>query len=186
MSKEQDHDNNPATDHEYDGIREYDNPLPNWWLMIFFGTIIFSFIYFAHYTFGGGQTQEEELAEDLSRLPKIAEKTFSESDLAGKVDQADVIAQGQAVFASKCGACHGAEGQGLIGPNLTDSFWVHGTGQRKDIAQVISKGVLDKGMPAWDGVLPENELLAVTGYIYSLRGTKPANPKAPEGNEVKN
>ena len=173
-------------DHEYDGIQEFDNPLPNWWLMTFFGTIIFGFIYFIHYTYGGAQTQAQELQADLDALPKATEKVWDETELAAKVDQPDSLKQGSAVFVSKCSACHGAQGQGVIGPNLTDKFWIHGTGQRKDIAQVVTKGVLDKGMPSWSGLISDDEILSVVGYVYSLRGTNPANAKPPQGQEVAN
>ena len=173
-------------DHNYDGIQEFDNPLPNWWLMIFFGTIIFAFIYFIHYTFGGGQTQIQEVNSDLAALPKPKEKVWDEAELAQKVDQPEMLKAGAAVFASKCSACHGQQGQGIIGPNLTDKYWIHGQGQRKDIYQVVTKGVLDKGMPSWSGLLSEDEILEVVGYVYSLRKTSPPNPKPPQGNEVPN
>lgn len=171
--------------HNYDGIQEYDNALPNWWLVTFFGTIIFAFIYFIHYTYGGGDTQAQELAQDLANLPKTAEKIWSESDLENKMKGPEVLNAGAAVFKSKCSSCHGTEGQGVVGPNLTDRFWIHGRGQRADIIQVVTKGVLDKGMPAWDGLISDDEVVAVTAYVYSLKGKTPANPKAPQGEEVK-
>ncbi len=190
MSHDSDKPNNEneqepkLTDHNYDGIQEYDNPLPNWWVMIFAGTVIFSFIYFIHYTVGGGATQNQELATDLSLLPKSVDKEWNESELMGKIDQPESVKTGMSVFQSKCNACHGLEGQGVIGPNLTDRFWLYGKGLRKDIIQAIAKGVLEKGMPAWAESLSENELLAVTGYVYSLKDSKPDNPKEPQGQEV--
>lgn len=174
-------DDKNLTSHHYDGIREYDNLLPNWWLMIFFGTIAFGLIYFLHYASGSAVTQEQELAADLSALPKVSEKVWIESELQGKGD----MKIGQAIFISKCSACHGQEGQGVIGPNLSDKYWIHGKGLRKDIMQIVSTGVLEKGMPAWDGILSEDEEIAVTSYVYSLRNTQPVNPKAPQGEEIK-
>jgi cytochrome c oxidase cbb3-type subunit III len=174
------------TDHDYDGIREFDNLLPNWWLMIFFGTIIFSFIYVLHYTVGGGQTQAQELAKGMEALPQAAEKIWTESELQGKVDSPEMLKMGMTVFSTKCSACHGVEGQGVIGPNLTDHYWIHGTGDRKGIIQVVKKGVLEKGMPAWEGLLSDEEVLSVVGYVYSLRNTNPAQPKEPQGEEYKN
>jgi cytochrome c oxidase cbb3-type subunit 3 len=173
-------------DHNYDGIQEFDNLLPNWWLMTFLGTIIFGFIYFIHYNFGGAQTQVQELHADLDALPKATEKVFDEATLAAQVDQPESLKKGAAVFASKCSACHGPQGQGIIGPNLTDNYWLHGKGLRKDIAQTVTKGVLDKGMPSWSGLISDDEILQVVGYVYSLRGTHPQNPKPPQGEEVKN
>ncbi len=171
-------------DHDYDGIQEYDNPLPNWWLMTFFGTIIFAFIYYVHYTFGGGPNLREELEVAMKDLPKASEKVFSDEELKGKMDNPEIIAKGKAVFAGKCAACHGAEGQGIIGPNLTDNFWLHG-GHRADIVKTITKGVTEKGMPSWEGMISDDEIIQVAGFVYSLKGTHPANPKAPQGEEVK-
>ncbi len=174
------------TNHEYDGIREYDNKLPNWWVIIFMGTIAFGFLYFIHYNFGGATTQSQELAYELESLPKALEKIWGEDELKEKTSGPESLKMGQAVFASKCSACHGQEGQGVIGPNLADTYWIHGQGQRKDIFQVVHKGAVDKGMPAWEGLLSEEEEVAVTGFIYNLRTTKPANPKAPQGEEYTN
>lgn len=176
-------DPNELLDHDYDGIQEYDNPLPNWWLMTFFGTIIFGFIYFLHYTFGGGFTQDMELQAAMAELPKAVEMELSEEELAGKMT-ADTIASGKAVYASKCAACHGPEGQGLIGPNLTDKFWLHGQGDRKSLVKVIAKGVTEKGMPAWTGMISDDEIVQVAGFVHSIKDTKPANPKEPQGVEV--
>ncbi|MEZ0391772.1 MAG: cbb3-type cytochrome c oxidase N-terminal domain-containing protein [Pseudobdellovibrionaceae bacterium] len=171
-------------DHSYDGIQEYDNPLPNWWLMTFFGTIIFSFIYFIHYQFGGGQNQIQELEVSMKELPKAAEKIWSEQELQAQSEGHERLEEGKRVFAAKCAACHAAEGQGMIGPNLTDKFWLHGKGHRADLIKVISKGVTEKGMPAWEGLVNEKEMLGLVGYVYSLRKTKPAQAKAPQGVEV--
>lgn len=181
----QDEDKN-LTNHDYDGIREYDNLLPNWWVIIFCGTIIFGFIYSIHYMVGGGQTQAQELALDLSTLPQVTEKQWAESELQGKIDDPETLKSGMAVYGAKCSVCHGSEGQGTIGPNLTDRYWIHGKGERKDIIQIVTKGVLEKGMPSWEGILSEEEELSVTGFVYSLRNTKPANPKDPQGEEYEN
>lgn len=170
-------------DHNYDGIQEYDNPLPNWWLVTFFGTIIFGFIYFTHYTFGGGQTQEQELEVALAALPKVQEKSWDEEDLKKRLNDPQLVAQGKGVYDAKCAACHGGKGEGVIGPNLTDKFWIHGKGERKDIIQIVTKGFTQKGMPAWEGLISDDEIVQVTGYVYSLR-TQQVAGKAPEGVEV--
>lgn len=171
-------------DHNYDGIEEYDNPLPLWWLLTFFGTIIFAFHYAIHYQFGGGLSLADELKLAMDSLPKISEKQWSEEDLKTETDKSENIAEGKAVFAGKCAACHGAEGQGVIGPNLADKFWIHGKGDRVGIIQVVNKGVADKGMPSWNGLLTDKEIVSVVGYVYSLKNTNPANPKPPQGVEV--
>jgi cytochrome c oxidase cbb3-type subunit 3 len=175
-------------DHEYDGIRELDNPLPMWWLLIFFGTIIFAFHYWLHYTVGGGQTLKEELKQNLSAIEsiqaKFAPKLDSEEAWAGLAGDPTLIAAGRAVFAEKCAACHGAQAQGLIGPNLTDEYWLHGKGTLVDIAGVVRKGVLDKGMPTWEGVLAEKDLKAVVVFVASTAGSNPPGPKPPQGEKV--
>jgi len=172
------------TGHEYDGIREYDNPLPNWWLVTLFATIIFAFIYYIHYTFGGGLTQAQELEIAMQALPKVTMASWSESDLETKMAAGGAVENGHAVFSAKCAACHGPDGGGLIGPNLTDKFWLHGKGTRADIVKVISEGVLEKGMPSWSTMISEGDILNVAGYVYSIRGSKPTNPKEPQGQEV--
>lgn len=166
--------------HVYDGIIEHDNALPNWWLVTFFGTIIFAFIYYVHYTFGGGETLAQELAVKMQALPKQQAGQYNESDLEKKFAAVNAKQEGKEVFAGKCAACHGNEGQGLIGPNLTDKFWLHGKGARADIMKVVSEGVIEKGMPAWAASLKEEELLKVAGFVYALR-ENPRPGKEPQG-----
>lgn len=187
-----DKDEAPLTGHEYDGIQERDNPLPGWWLATFFATIIFSFIYYIHYEVSGvALSQVDELKIEMQKIEQMAKDSggqtaaYSEDQLAAILSTAEVQNQGAQIYTGKCAACHGQNGEGLIGPNLTDAFWIHGQGTRNDILTVIQNGVLDKGMPAWQGVIPDSELLAVTGYLYALKGTNPANAKAPQGQEVK-
>lgn len=180
----QDNHDVELTGHQYDGIKEYDNPLPNWWLMTFFGTIIFGFIYLVHYTVGGGQTQAQELADEMSKLPKNENKSWSEDDLNAKFALLENQQAGATSYAQKCASCHGVDGGGLIGPNLTDSYWIHGQGTKVGIINVIAKGVLEKGMPAWEQLMGEEELIQVSSFVYSLKGKKPAQGKAPEGTEA--
>jgi cytochrome c oxidase cbb3-type subunit 3 len=146
--------------------------------------MIFGFMYYIHYTFGGAPTQVQELEVALQNLPKVTMASWSESDLEAKMSAGGSLENGRAVFAGKCAACHGPDGGGLIGPNLTDQFWLHGKGTRADIVKVISEGVLEKGMPSWSTMISEADILSVAGFVYSIRGTKPANPKAPQGQEV--
>lgn len=174
--------------HEYDGIKEYDNPLPNWWLVTFFGTIIFAFIYWVHYEIAGGPTLDQELelamADLKSRQGSVASKAESESDLEALMQDPSVALAGVAPYNGKCAACHGQELQGLIGPNLVDSYWIHGKGTRVDIVGMIRKGVPEKGMPPWQGMMKEEEIYAVAAYILSKKGSRPANAKAPQGEKV--
>lgn len=180
----------PLTDHDFDGIQEYDNPLPTWWLATFLGAIIFSFIYYVHYEFGGGQTLNQELEVAMKNLEKAAAQqapaqTESEDVLADAMKDPKFVSLGAATFESKCASCHGPKLGGMIGPNLTDNFWIHGKGTRMDIATVIRKGAADKGMPPWESLLSKDEVYGLTAYIISKKGSNPENAKPPQGEEVK-
>jgi len=172
-------------DHSYDGIQELDNPLPNWWMVTFLGTIIFGFLYWIHYEFAGGQTQYEELKQDMAHIEMLKKKApavaDSEEDLVQLLGSAAVLEEGKAIYLAKCAACHGPELQGSIGPNLVDEFWISGQGRMSDIIMVTRKGVLDKGMPNWDEMLKDSEIKAVAAYIAKQQGTNPPNPKPPQG-----
>jgi cytochrome c oxidase cbb3-type subunit 3 len=177
----------PIAGHSYDGISELDNPLPMWWLWTFYGTIIFAFIYYIHFELAGGPTSDEYLKHDLAQIEAskgLAPKNeISDSTLAAAMEDKNKIEQGKAIYALRCASCHNEKGQGQIGPNLTDKFWIHGS-KPSEVLLSISKGVLDKGMPPWEGVLKSDELLSVVSFIHSLRGSNPTNPKAPQGTEV--
>lgn len=178
--------------HEYDGIIEHDNPLPMWWLWTFFGTIIFAFIYYVHYELAGGPTLKAELKDAMAEIEKTKAKVAvsspmeTEDSLAGEFGKDGVVALGAAQFATKCVSCHGQNLEGLIGPNLTDKFWINGKGTRMDIVNVIRNGVPDKGMPPWGPVLKKDELYAVAAFIISKKGSNPPGAKAPQGNPVEN
>lgn len=174
--------------HDYDGIREFDNPLPMWWLWTFFAAIIFSFVYWVHYTVGGGQTQLEELAADLNRI-KVAQAnapraTETPEELLALFADANLVASGKAVYDSRCAACHGVSGEGLIGPNLTDNYWIHGKGEPQDVLEMVRVGSPEKGMPGWEQMMSNDEVISVAGYVFSLKGTNPSNAKAPQGELV--
>lgn len=175
--------------HDYDGIQELNNPLPNWWQLIFYGSIIFAFFYTMHYEFGSGLSSQarlnvlmEEVQSKSQKEALAASKVVVDYEALLKDPQA--ISQGKAVFVGKCAPCHGPDGGGVIGPNLTDKYWIHGDGKAETIADLVRKGVPDKGMPPWDSVLTAKEVNEVTAYVKSIAGTKPQNPKAPQGNEV--
>lgn len=176
----------PIAGHDYDGIQEFDNPLPMWWLWTFFGTIIFSFIYYIHYEFNVGPTLDQELAADMASIQAIKEEAHAH---APEVNLADVLGDpakiqlGAAAYMGKCASCHGDKGQGLIGPNLTDRHWVHGA-TPEAIYAVIAGGVLDKGMPPWQGILKDDEIQGLVAFIDSIKGSNPPGAKGPEGSEV--
>ena len=105
--------------------------------------------------------------------------------LLAMVNDPEQLKPGKEQFASKCASCHAPDGGGLVGPNLADKFWIHGKGELADIYKVVREGVLDKGMPAWGALMSDAELNSVVAYVKTLDGTKPANPKAPQGTEIK-
>jgi cytochrome c oxidase cbb3-type subunit 3 len=177
-------------DHEYDGIQEYDNPLPRWWLWIFYATIAFSVAYyFLPSPFGEGEgaiaqyEMEMEIARARAAILAPAASGVTNEELRALVALGSALADGKAVYDANCSACHRADGGGLIGPNLTDSYWIHG-GSPVEIHLLVSEGVLAKGMPNWDRILGPEQLKAVTSYVLSMQGTNPPNAKAPEGSEV--
>lgn len=178
-------------DHNYDGIQEFDNPLPGWWLTTFYGAIAFAFLYVGYYHFGPGPTPEAQLAQDLAEFraqdenARGKEPPPSEEQLAAIFKDPARREAGKGIFLEKCSACHGPDGGGLIGPNLTDNYWIHGKGTLVDISGVVSEGVLEKGMPSWKVLLKKEDIQSVVAYVKSLRGTHPANPKPPQGEEVK-
>jgi cytochrome c oxidase cbb3-type subunit 3 len=174
----------PLTDHDYDGIQEYDNPLPMWWLATFLGAVIFGYIYWLHYLSGSGPTLLEEFHADMAAVQQLQAKQKmlrpADSLPAAGADES----LGRSVFQSKCAVCHGPELQGSIGPNLTDDYWLYGQGALPDISRVVREGVPDKGMPAWESLLNANELNSVSAFVASASGTHPPNPKPPQGNKV--
>jgi len=182
---------NESKFHEYDGIIEHDNPLPTWWLWTFLITIIFAFLYYLHYELAGGPTLQQELHVAMTELEKekasvvATSPVETEESLKAAFEKDGAIAMGEGVFAGKCAACHGAQLQGMIGPNLTDDFWLNGNGSRLDLVKVIRNGVPDKGMPPWGPVLKEQELYAVAALIMSKHGSNPPGAKPPQGEKVK-
>ena len=179
-----DHDNERLIEHEYDGIQEYDNPLPRWWVLTFWATIIFSVLYWFNVPgIGSGRGRiadyEASVAAHAAAHPPETDAVGEEA-LAALVADPTKVAEGKATFASYCVSCHRADGGGLIGPNLTDDAWIHGD-SLVQIHRTIAQGVLAKGMPAWEKLLKPAQVNAVTAYVRSLRGTNPPDPKAPEG-----
>ncbi|WP_020527384.1 cbb3-type cytochrome c oxidase N-terminal domain-containing protein [Flexithrix dorotheae] len=174
------------TDHEYDGIRELDNNLPPWWVGMFYVTIVFSFLYVGYYHFFGGTLQEEAYENEMAEAKVEVEAYLAQmSDLVDETNvetltDASAISSGKTIFQEKCIACHGAEGQGGIGPNLTDNYWIHGGGI-KDVFKTVKYGVAEKGMIPWEAQLSPAQIQEVSSYILSIVGTNPPNAKEPQG-----
>lgn len=176
--------------HSYDGIQEYDNPLPGWWKAIFIGSIVFAAAYWYYYHLGGpGKTNEQVYAAQLAEYEsKRAEReaadaaNVSEDKLAEAAKDSKIVAHGAEIFAAKCVSCHTADGHGLIGPNLTDLFQIHGT-TRMDLYATVKNGAPGTAMIAWGEQMSAPDVVAAAAFVSTLRGKNIAG-KAPEGNRV--
>ncbi|MBD3853316.1 MAG: c-type cytochrome [Acidobacteria bacterium] len=177
---------NDLLDHSYDGIQEYDNPLPRWWLAIFWATIVFAPLYVLYFHFGGGMLATERYDEAMiAFFDKQAEQLLalgeiSEGTLVDLMADQSMMNGGRKVYQSKCATCHGMFGEGGIGPNLTDEYWLHG-GQLLDVYKTVREGVPSKGMLAWERQLRPAQLMAVSAYVGTLLGNQTPNPKAAQG-----
>jgi cytochrome c oxidase cbb3-type subunit 3 len=182
LEKEADH----LLDHDYDGIQELDNSLPPWWKYGFYLSVVFAVFYMLRFHVGKtGPDPEQEYKTEMAVAAKqieeyrkkagdnVDEKTVTMADAAG-------ITEGQKIFQSTCFACHGAKGEGGVGPNLTDSYWLHG-GTINDVFKTIKYGVTDKGMQAWEKTYSTAQIKNIARYIKTLAGTNPPNAKAPQG-----
>ena len=179
-----------AMEHQYDGIVELDNPTPPWFMYLFYITIIFGGIYlfYYHIVSDSSLSQDEEYTTEVKIAEKEKEaymKKFANSineDNVKVLKSATDLADGGKIYATNCVACHGDKGQGGVGPNLTDKFWLHG-GSIKNIFHTITVGVPEKGMIAWNKTLNPIQVQKVASFIVSLQGTNPAGAKEPQGTE---
>lgn len=175
------------TDHAYDGIKELDNRLPPWWLYSFYATIIFGVIYILNYhVFKTAPLQEEEYIAEMKQAEAEVEtylasldNLIDENSVTFVEDDAELLG-GKEIFISKCAACHGQQGEGGVGPNLTDQYWLHG-GDMKSIFKTIKYGVPSKGMISWQSQLSPKEMQQVSSFIYTMEGSNPPNGKDPQG-----
>lgn len=172
-----------------DGIEEYDNALPSWWLGIFYFTMAWGVVYAIHYHFVGGRSQTAAYNAEIA----AANERWPPPKATGVDLSPASIAEGQGIYATTCISCHGAELQGGIGPSLVDSTWIHGN-QPEDILKTVTEGVGTKGMPAWGKVLGPQKTARVAAFVYD-RASKAAaaapppapeavTPAAPEGSPV--
>lgn len=206
------------TDHEYDGIYELDNDLPQWWVWLFNLCIVWAVLYMAYFhILGIGYLSADEYKKEVNpnyvrsesgppklfgifpeyrpvyyddkqhrRAVGVPLKVFveekRESDTMTYValtDQAS-LAGGKEIFTAKCVSCHGKFGEGGIGPNLTDQYWLHG-GDFSNILKTVKFGVPTKGMITWRYELKPEQILQVASFVATLQGTNPPNGKAPQG-----
>jgi cytochrome c oxidase cbb3-type subunit 3 len=177
-------------EHDFDGITELDNPTPVWFNAMFYGSILFAVVYLLNYhVFNWSPLQDEEYAiemkeAEVSKTLFLAKAGNLIDETSVKVDSdAGVLAAGKAVYTQNCIACHGPDGGGIIGPNLTDEYWIHG-GTVNNIFKTLKYGVPEKGMIAWEKILTAKQTSDLSNFILSLKGTNPANPKEPQGTKM--
>lgn len=184
-------DQDVMLDHDYDGIKELDNDLPPWWKYGFYLTIVSGAIYLIGYHVTGSfKLSEEEYTTELVQAEE-AVKAYR-LKMAMNVDETNAvflsesanIQKGKAIFDGNCIACHGNNGQGMIGPNLTDKYWLYG-GAPGNLFKIVSNGT-SKGMQPWKDKLSPIQIQDVISFIHTLQGSNPAEAKAPEGEIYEN
>lgn len=173
------------TEHNYDGIQEYDNPIPGWWHVIFLGSVLFSIAYVMVVHFSPMvPTRYEKLASAQERAEqikfgKLMQIPMGEEKVLRVMGSESWLALGEAIFAKDCVLCHAANGEGLIGPNMTDEYYKNVT-DIDGIIDVITNGAANNAMPAQKTLLGQNDIALVAGYVVSLRG-KNLRGREPEG-----
>ena len=179
-----DRDEQDRVIHECDGIKEYDNRLPNWWLYTLYGAIVFAVVYwFQYHVFRASDLPGASYAKEMAAEKAREEATpVSVEALVTASKDNSAVATGKDVFGQNCAACHGANGAGNIGPNLTDAYWLHG-GAPDRVFKTIYEGVPAKGMPAWKGPLGKERIQSVVGYLLTIQNTNVAG-KGPEGDKT--
>lgn len=177
-------------EHSYDGIHELNNPTPKWFMYLFYGSMVFAAGYLLNYhVFHFGQLQYDEYKTEMAIAEKEKQAFLAKS--ANRVDENSVklttdaaaLASGKTTFATNCSPCHGQNAQGVVGPNLTDDYWLHGN-KITDVFKTIKYGYPAKGMPTWEKQLSPKQISDVANYIKSLHGTNPAGAKEPQGEKM--
>lgn len=177
------------TGHEYDGIVEYDNPMPAWWRRLFWATFCFSIAYYVHYelTGNGASTEETYAAEMREHRERLAAASIgeemTEEALTRLMQDPAMMKDARSLYVARCVQCHADRGQGNIGPNLTDEYWIYGSASLTDLFEIIGNGRPQKGMPAWSRSLRPVELAQVAAYVGTLRSTNVPG-RAPQGTRM--
>lgn len=180
-----------VTGHSWDGLQEYNNPLPRWWLYLFYITIVFAVIYMVLYPTLGkwqgildwsstGQYQQEVKQADAKYGPIFA--AFAQQDIPALSKDPHAVQVGQRLFLNYCASCHGSDAGGAIGfPNLTDNDWLYGGSP-----EAIQKTILDGrhgSMPAWGPVLGDQGVEEAAAYVMSLSGREVDSSLAAAGKQ---
>lgn len=180
-------DDPQVLEHEYDGIQEFDNPTPGWWHFLFWVFVVFSFFYvmmdFSSSPFlpsDEDRYKDAVLKATMAKFETLGDLEPKALTFASYAQSEEWMSYAASTFASNCASCHGADGGGMVGPNLTDDYGKN-LKTIDDIYTVIDKGAAGGAMPAWGQRFHPNDLILLTSYVASLRGTNPGLSKAPEG-----
>jgi len=187
QAPEHDFDHDLLLDHEYDGIKEYDNPLPGWWVWCFAITIIFCVPYTMWYHFGKGLSiwdkyDNEVTAYNESIFARYGTLEADQETILRFMNDDDALRSAESIFKGKCAQCHLADGSGDVGPNLTDTSWLS-VKQITDIPRIITKGLPDKEMPEWGSKLTQTEIVLLSSYVAQLQN-HPVAGKVAEGESI--
>lgn len=174
------------TGHTYDGIQEYDNPTPRWWELLFVATIVFAPMYtiWFHAPMQGRTLADQfqaNLADNMRlQFGEIGDLTPDAATIVKYMKDPKWLEVGVSTFKTNCVSCHGNEGVGISGPNLTDDHYLN-VKHVEDIAKVIRDGAKNGAMPAWGNRLHPNEVVLAAAYVASLRGKNLKSARLPEG-----
>lgn len=174
-------------DHDFDGIRELNNRVPPWFNLLFYGSILFAAVYLVDYhVLGSGNIMADEYNQEITAANEKREELIrtgafiNENNVTLLTDAGD-LDKGKQLFSVNCLPCHGPDGGGTVGPNLTDKYWIHGGGI-KNVFKTVKNGVPAKGMIAWQTMMTPKQMQQVSSYVLTFQGTTPATGKPPEGN----
>ena len=183
------HNRDVLREHEFDGIREYDNPTPGWWHFIFLGSVGFGICYFIFYhmstiSWSVADLYQDAVTADLKmRFSEIGDLEADEATILRFLDDEQWTAVGSSVFKAQCVSCHAADGSGLVGPNLTDEHY-KSVKKIEDIARVVADGAGSGAMPGWKTRLHPNEIVLVSAYVAGLRGRNLPGKRGAEGSQI--
>jgi cytochrome c oxidase cbb3-type subunit 3 len=170
--------------HVYDGIQEFDNKLPNWWLHTLYWAIAFSVVYWIYHEqsslVASDERQVQVAVAEIERARLASVDLSDNGKLWAMTTNPDFLASGKALFDQNCAACHGLDLKGGVGVSLVDATWVHG-GKPSDLFKTINDGVLAKGMPAWGALLGPQKILQIQAYILSHHTPNQDQVATPKG-----
>lgn len=172
--------------HEYDNIKELDNNLPKWWTWLFIITVVWSVVYVTQYDLlRAWPYQDQEYQNEMAAagVPASGSAVAAfDTNMVAQTDKAS-LDEGALIWDKNCKVCH-LQGQGLVGPNMTDQFAIHGC-RYSDVVKIITIGVPEKGMISWKTQLSEVQIKQVASYCMTLVGQTFSNPKEPQGDPCK-